>query len=173
MPDLISLPKGTNVFVDTNIFFFHYCGRSVTCTAFMKRIAAGEIVAYVNTEILSDLLHKLMLQEAYQKGCIRESRATLLRQWLARDRNNCKSLVDYQTHFENTLAMGLRVLRIARKHLINSKLERANHGLMTNDSIHLHNMRNHSVLINDIVTHDGDFHHISDVTVWQPQDVIS
>jgi predicted nucleic acid-binding protein len=66
MPDLASLPAGTSIFVDTNIFSLHFQGRSVTCSAFITRIAQGEIIAYVNTQVLSDLLHKLMLAE--QRG---------------------------------------------------------------------------------------------------------
>jgi len=63
MPDLATLPFGTSVFVDTIIFDLHFRNKSATCTAFVERIARGEISAFVNTQVLSDLLHKLMLAE--------------------------------------------------------------------------------------------------------------
>jgi hypothetical protein len=71
MPDLATLPRAASVFVDTNIFDLHYQGRSATCSAFMARVASGEVTAYVNTHVLSDLLHKLMLAEA----CLRATNA--------------------------------------------------------------------------------------------------
>lgn len=172
MPDLAALPPRTNVFVDTNIFSLHFRGSSATCTAFIDRIAKGEITAYVNTQVLSDLLHKLMVAEAYTKGLITRRRAAELKDWLKRNCSVAASLVDYQSQFENTLAIGLKVLQITSRLLVDTKTERRKHGLMTGDSIHLGNMNRHSNQIRDIVTYDGDFAHIPNITIWQPMDVV-
>jgi predicted nucleic acid-binding protein len=173
VPDLAALPAGTRVFVDTNIFDLHYRGKSATCSAFINRVAGGEVVAYVNTQVLSDLLHKLMLAEAYAKGLISRRQASALKAKLKADRALVARLTDYQTQFENTLAIGLRVLRISQKILVETKTERAAHGLMTGDSLHLGNMNRHPIPLQDIVTYDGDFAHIPRLTVWEPMDVIS
>jgi predicted nucleic acid-binding protein len=172
MPDLASLPSGTRVFVDTIIFDLHYRGKSATCSAFMNRVAQGEVVAYVNTQVLSDLLHKLMLAEAYAKGHIAKRNASSLKARLRANRALATRLTDYQQHFENTLAIGLKVLRISRKMLVDTKTERAAYGLMTGDSLHLGSMNRHPVLLHDIVTHDGDFAHIPGLIVWEPMDVV-
>jgi len=172
MPDLATLPTHTTVFVDTNIFDLHFRGSSATCTSFIDRIARGEITAYVNTQVLSDLLHKLMLAEAYSKGLTTKPRAVELKKRLKRDRSVAASLVDYQSQFENTLAIGLKVLQITSRLLVDTKTERRSHGLMTTDSIHLGNMNRHSDQIRDIVTYDDDFAHIPNITIWQPMDVV-
>lgn len=172
MPDLAALPAGTRVFVDTNIFDLHYRGKSATCSAFITRVARGEVVAYVNTQVLSDLLHKLMLAEAYAKGLITKRQASALKARLQTNRTLAARLTDYQEQFETTLAIGLKVLSINRKMLIETKAERIAHGLMTGDSLHLGNMNRHSIPLRDIVTHDGDFAHIANLTVWEPMDVI-
>jgi len=171
MPDLATLPRDASVFVDTNIFDLHYQGRSATCSAFMARVASGEVTAYVNTQVLSDLLHKLMLAEACFKGYIAKRRALELKQWLSANRALATNLTDCQTQFENTLRIGLKVLRITKTILVETKTERAAFGLMTGDSIHLGNMNRHSVPLADIVTHDGDFTHVTGLNVWQPMDV--
>lgn len=171
MPDLAALPAGIRVFVDTNIFDLHYRNKSATCSAFITRVARGEVVAYVNTQVLSDLLHKLMLAEAYTKGFIPKRQASALKEKLKADRALAATLTDYQTQFENTLAIGLRVLQISRKILVETKTERTAHGLMTGDSLHLGNMNRHSTPLQDIVTHDSDFAHIPSLTVWEPLDV--
>jgi len=172
VPDLAALPAGTRVFVDTNIFDLHYRGKSATCSAFITRVARGEAIAYVNTQVLSDLLHKLMLAEAYAKGHITRRNASSLKARLRANRALAAGLTDYQQHFENTLAIGLKVLRISRKMLVDTKTERAAYGLMTGDSLHLGSMNRHLVLLQDIVTHDGDFAHIPGLTVWEPMDVV-
>jgi len=172
MPDLAQLPSGQTVFVDTNIFTLHYRNKSATCTAFIGRIAQGEVTAFVNTQVLSDLLHKLMLVEAVAKGFIQRTRASDLKQCFQNNRGIAAQLRDYQTQFEDTVAIGLQVLRISTKILVDTKAERTSHALLTGDSLHLGTMNRHLPVINDIVTHDGDFRHIPGLTVWQPMDVI-
>ena len=169
--DLRLIPNDSRVFVDTNIFHYHFRGKSVTCTAFMTRIANDEVSAFVNTQVLSDLLHKLMLAEAASKGLCKFG-ATHLKQWLAKNRTLAPNLTEYQTAFENTLALGLKVMRISKKTLVETKTERATQGLMTGDSLHLGNMNRHTPPLLDIATYDGDFAHIAALNVWKPMDVI-
>lgn len=172
MADLASLPTGTPVFVDTNIFFLYFRGSSATCSAFVERIARGEVAAYVNTQVLSDLLHKLMLAEACAKGLIAKQSASQLKICLSTNRTIAANLNDYQSHFENILGIGLKVLPITSKLLVDTKVERRTHGLMTGDSLHMGNMNHHSTPIQDIVTYDGDFAHIPNINVWEPMDVV-
>lgn len=172
VPDLAQLPSRSRVFVDTNIFTLHYRNKSVSCTAFIGRIAQGDVQAFVNTQVLSDLLHKLMLVEAVAKNHIQALSAARLKQCFQVNRGVAGQLQDYQTQFENTLAIGLRVLRISKNTLVHTRAERAAHALLTGDSLHLGTMNRHVPMITDIVTHDGDFRHIPNVTVWEPLDVI-
>src|SRR5690348_4787930 len=137
MPDLTLLPSGISVFVDTNIFVLHFQGRSQACKDFLDRIAIDEIDAYVNTQVLSDLLHKLMTAEAYQKHCINERKAPKLNDYLKRQRELGQPVLlgDYQTFFEKMLALGLKVLPINEKLLVDTKVERNTFYLMTGDSL--------------------------------------
>jgi hypothetical protein len=64
------------------------------------------------------------------------------------------------------------VLSINQKMLIETKVERIAHGLMTGDSLHLGNMNRHSIPLRDIVTHYSDFAYIANLTIWEPMDVI-
>lgn len=172
MPDLTHLPKGTRVFVDTNIFDLHFRGYSLACTNFIGRVIRGEIIAYVNTQVLSDLLHRLMLVEAYKKGYIGSMRASQLKTCFQRDRAKAASLEDYQLQFESALAFGLKVLPLTRQTFISTRAERIQYGLLTSDSLHLGTMNYHNVPLRNIVTEDGDFSHIAGVTMWEPMDVV-
>ena len=173
MPDLSTLPAGTHLFVDTNILYLHFAGQSATCTALCYRIANGEILAYVNTEVLSDLIHKLMLAEACAKGVIARPSAALLKAYLASNRTCIAAMTDHQAQFESTLAMGLKVLPVTKRLLVDTKMERAVHGLMTNDSLHLGSMNRRRVALRDVATRDADFAHVPGVTVWEPRDVVT
>lgn len=137
MPDLKLLPNDTSVFVDTNIFDLHFRAKSLTCTGFITRIANDEINAYVNIQVLSDLLHKLMTAEACAKHCISNRSASKLKDYLKNNRGKPIPLGDYQKHFEEILSFGLNVLPIDEKLLVETRIERAKFHLMTGDSLHL------------------------------------
>ncbi|MHB8599922.1 MAG: type II toxin-antitoxin system VapC family toxin [Ktedonobacteraceae bacterium] len=180
MPDLLDIPDGTSVFVDTNIFHFHFQNKSRACTAFLNRIIRGDVEAYVNTQVLSDLLHKLMMTNAIEKGCIREGTnpqplKNYLR-WLHLHPEENSLLTDYQQQFEFILSVRVRVLPINEQLLIATKMERQTFFLMTGDSIHLGTMNRRTinrqnVPLQHIATHDGDFEHIPGITVWRPMDI--
>ncbi len=177
MPDLTLLPKGASVFVDTNIFDLHFQGRSLACTDFITRIALREIDAYVNVQVLVDLLHKLMTAEAFNKHCTSTRSAAKLKAYLQSHRGTPIPLGDYQVQFENALALGMKVLPINEKLLVTTKIERARFYLMTGDSLHLGCMNRrivnrHKAPLQDIVTYDSDFAHIPGVIAWEPSDVI-
>lgn len=170
--DLAGIPNGTRVFVDTNIFDFHFRGKSACCTAFVTRVAMGEVTAYVNTQVLSDLLHKMMLAEAAAKGfCAYGTKH--LKPWLAANRADAGRLAECQRQLENLLSLGIKVVRISKQLLMETKAERTSFGLMTGDSLHLGCMNRHTPQIQDIATHDGDFAHITTLTVWKPMDVVT
>lgn len=185
MPEqnLNDVPDGSSVFVDTNIFHYHLQNLSASCTQFMTRIASGAIEAYVNIQVLSDLLHKLMMAEALGKGCCNDSKGRNagvrgLKQHLkdCRDQKQAFPLTDYQAQFETIVSIGLHVLPINERLLIDTKAERVHYYLMTGDSLHLGTMSRRMVNrrkapLQNIATYDGDFAHIPGVTVWKPMDI--
>ena len=169
--DLVNVPNGTRVFVDTNIFFLHFTGKSAACTAFIQRVQAGDIPAFVNSRVMLDLLHKLMLVEAFQKGMIPQPRAEKLKVWLVGNRANAGRLADYQTQFDSILALGIEMLRTTKKLLAETETERRVHALMVGDSLHLGCMNRHEPAISDPVTNDSDFDHVSSIRIWKPKDI--
>jgi predicted nucleic acid-binding protein len=178
--DLNDVPDGSSLFVDTNIFHFAFQGKSRACADFIGRVARGEVEAYVNIQVLSDLLHQLMMAEARQKGCIgnKSSNPQELKKYLkdCRSKKLVYPLTDYQTQFESLISLGLRVLPIDERLLITTKAQREQYYLMTGDSLHLGTMTRRKVNrrpspLQDIATYDGDFAHIAGVTVWKPMDI--
>ncbi len=176
MPDLDDLPEGSRVFVDTNIFDYALSAKSRSCASFIERVALREVRAYVNTQVLSDLVHKLMIKEAFVKGFIPSPSAVKLKECFKRDRTKALALVKYQEQFEELLTIGLQVLPVTRQLLVETKLERSKYALLTGDSIHIGSMKTcqvnrRSAPLYDIVTNDEDFALITGMTVWKPNDI--
>jgi predicted nucleic acid-binding protein len=170
--DIDALARNTRVFADTNIFDLYYRQKSKSCLTFMERLRTGDVYAYVNTQVLSKLIHKLMLAEAYQKGYIKRANAKQLKDWLTNNRDQGATLVTYQQQIEDLLTQAhVKVLHMNRELVIETKLERVVYGMMTSESLQLGNMNRCKPMLTNIVSTSSEFEHIQGITVWKPMDV--
>ena len=67
----LNIPTGEMVFLDANIFYYHFVsvpGLSTACKDFLHRIAQGEITGVTATVVLAEAQHKVMLADAVQKS---------------------------------------------------------------------------------------------------------
>lgn len=170
MPDLATLPSGTKVFVDTMIFDFHFRGKSVECARLINRIATGDIEAYVNTHVLSELLHKLMLADAVTQ--LNKKGAKQLKKHLSTHPTDAAQLTSYHGQFLAVLQLGIKRLQVTEKLMKDSKVHRDSCGLMVTDSFHYGCMCRANVALTNLVTHDQDFNNVPGLTVWKPLDVL-
>lgn len=63
----IALPHGTAVFVDANIFVYHFSGPTpytASCAQLLQRIESGELSGFTSTLVVAETLHRLMIIEA-------------------------------------------------------------------------------------------------------------
>jgi predicted nucleic acid-binding protein len=67
---LEDVPAGTTIFVDANILIYHFSGLSLECQAFLQRCESRQVDAYTGAHIVLEVMHRLMMLEALQKGFI-------------------------------------------------------------------------------------------------------
>jgi len=66
----IDFPDGSEVFVDANIFIYHFSGPTEytdSCTQFLQRIEDGELLGLTSMLVVAETLHRLMIIEATSK----------------------------------------------------------------------------------------------------------
>ena len=56
---MAELLDGHSVFIDADIFIYHFGGHSPQCKAFLKRCARRELLRYTSTLVLAEVLHRL------------------------------------------------------------------------------------------------------------------
>lgn len=80
---LADLPDDAMVFVDANIFVYHFTGVSAECKVLLERAERDIIRAKTGAHILLELVHRLMTIEAVTKGLISPSQPAkkLKQQW--------------------------------------------------------------------------------------------
>ena len=161
-----SLPNGSVVGIDANVFIYHFCGRSKECTRLLERIERGEIRGVVTNEALHEVLHRLMVLEAMQAGHISgKNPARKLKQ----DPDIVRSLTRYYRDTRAISAIGVKLLPGPKAPIRASQSMRDRYGLLTNDSLLAATLLHHGISI--LVTADRDFERVEELSVTLVTDV--
>lgn len=129
---LNDIPSGSSVYVDANIFIYHFTGVSSEATGFLRRCESGELKAYTGSLVTLEVLHRLMIIEARMKGLITESSPA---RQLAANPDIVASIQDYNYHVARIPEMGVTVLDLPENFVSRSIEFRQRYSLLTNDSI--------------------------------------
>ncbi|MEW6455627.1 MAG: PIN domain-containing protein [Acidobacteriota bacterium] len=163
---LDDIKSGEKIFIDSNIFIYHFSGVSKSCKEFLIRCETGEVYGFVSINILLEVMHKLMLAEALYKKLITPGN---LVHKLRENPDIGKKLSEYQKNTMNILEMGVEVILFHEEILEMSFEFRRDYGLLVNDSITSAMMKNSGIL--NIASSDKDFERVKTFKVYPPSDV--
>jgi predicted nucleic acid-binding protein len=163
--DINLMPPNTSALVDANIFIYHLGGLSADCSAFLKRVALGEIESYITTIIIAEVLHRRMLGEAIAKGLVTPGQAL---KKLKANRGIISSLTDYITDVNAIIRLPLKIIEATADDITASHALRQTYGLFVNDLINLACAQR--LRLSNMVTHDDDFDNLP-INVRKPQDI--
>lgn len=163
---LAELRDGDSVFVDANIFIYHFGGRSLQCKAFLERCAGKELYGYTSTPVLAEVLHRLMVAEAIMKGLVTAKRAV---RKLGESPDLVKQLTQYQEDVDKISQMNMTILPLTSAIVQTSAEVRKQEGLLTNDSLAVACMQTHG--IRNLASANGDFDHVGGIEVYKPTDL--
>ncbi len=104
---LADLRDGIRVFIDANIFIYHFGGRSLECQALLERCARRALLGYTATPVLAEVLHRRMVAEAIATGLV--TARTAVRK-LGETPEMVKQLTQYQDDVSKISHMHLTIL---------------------------------------------------------------
>ena len=163
---LADLQNGDRIFIDANIFIYHFGGQSLECKAFLERCARRELLGCTATLILGEVLHRLMVAEAVAKGLVSGGRTV---RKLGESPELVRQLTQYHDNISNILRMNLTVLDLTTEVVRKSAEIRKEEGLLTNDSLVVAHMREQR--LTKLATANGDFDRIDSIEVYKPADL--
>jgi predicted nucleic acid-binding protein len=164
--DLATLPSGTRIFIDANIFIYHFTQGPLTtaCTAFLQRIEADDLHGVTSVVVLAEVAHRLMILEAIRTLGFPSRMAV-------KKLKENPTLVNQLSHYKVATAripsFNVTVEPATFAHLQTAQELSARHGLLTNDSLTGAMMR--SLTLTDVASNDSDLTTIPGLTVWRPQ----
>jgi len=163
---LTEIPPGSAVFVDANIFIYHFAGRSGECSAFLRRIEAGELQGFTGPISLLEVAHRLMMLEAAaRRPGMKGSPAMIL--------NKRPDLVrELSMYYFSVLAIakfGLQVVPLPPDLLTASQEFRQAYGLLVNDSLVAMHMRQAGLSF--LASADAAFDRVKGIDRFAPGDI--
>ena len=166
--NLDDLQPGDQVFLDANIFVYHFLGLSPGCRQLLSRCHQGELSGVTATFIVAEVMHRLMTAEAVARQLVTSSQVVKK----LRERPD----IVQQLQTPNQCAAQIKAMKIEIKPLLASTLEasatvRQQSGLLTNDSLLVAAMQEAN--LQKLATLDKDFARIGGLFVYQPTDVSS
>ena len=163
---LADLQGGDSVYIDANIFIYHFGGKSAECRVFLGRCARREVLGYTSTATLAEVLHRLMMAEAIPRGPVNAKTAV---KQLKEKPELVKQLTKYNEDVNQIGQMNLTILSLTPEVLTRSEAVRKREGLLTNDSFVVVFMHEHG--LTKLATADADFERVPGLEVYKPNDL--
>lgn len=162
---LRDVAPGSDIFIDANIFIYHFTGNSAECSDFLTRCEEGELKGVTSTIVTAEVMHRLMLVEAEFKKL---ARAPHILRKLTERPEIAGRLTDYFAAVQAIFEIGIKVYPLTAELILNSQAIRARHGLMVNDSLIAATMGEAG--IEALATNDDGFSRVDWIRVYKPED---
>ena len=163
---LSEVPDGASVFVDANIFIYHFSGPtplSPACSAFLERVEHGALHGFTSTIVLIEVLHRLMIIEAV--GALQIAPRDVPR-YLKEHPHQAKALAAHQAATQKIQQMGVQLVIVGVEDIERSHAIKREHGLLTNDALVLAVMERSGVTA--LASNDPDFQTVDTITPYLP-----
>ena len=162
---LRTFPPGPMFFLTRTFSFILLLGSRTNAVISLRRCATEEVFGITTLEVISEVTHRLMLAEAVAKGIItRQSVAALKGKW-----RDVAKLTDYWALTSRIFELNVLTIAPDESRLRKAQTVRSSHGLLTTDSLILAAMNEYG--IDCLASRDGDFDHISSLTIYKPTDI--
>lgn len=128
---LTEIKNNQKVFIDANIFIYHFTGASQECRDFLKKCSQRTVTAFTATTVLAEVCHRLMAIEALQLGLTKSPQPA---SYLQKNPAAVKKLSQYYAQMTNIFTWGIEIVSVPTDMIIKSQIYRQRFGLLTNDS---------------------------------------
>ena len=163
---LADLEEGSAVFIDANVFIYHFAGASGECTALLERCETREVQGSTSSLVLAEVSHRLMMMEAVERKLV--TSGNVVRK-LARRPDVVRQLVRHEASIEAIPAMGIEITPLTEATILLGLRHQRRYGLLTNDSLIVASMQQQGV--RRLATADQLLAVVDEIEVFVPTDL--
>ena len=154
---------GQRIFIDSNIFIYHFLGTMSLCSDLLARVEAKDIRGFTSVIVVAEVWHRLMIAEVIEIYKISPTKAV---SYLKSHPQIVKELSKCHFAITSISALHIKIWPLTERVFGSAQLIIKRFGLLTNDALNLALMKSHKV--KNIATNDRDFEHIKDISVYRP-----
>jgi predicted nucleic acid-binding protein len=139
---LAGIEEGSAVFIDANVFIYHFVGASPECTGLLRRCETSEVQGSTSSLVLAEVSHRLMMIEAVERRFV--TPGNVVRKLLRRP-DMVRQLATHEANVQAIPAMGIEITAVTEATIMLGLRHQRRYGLLTNDSLIVAGMQQHGV----------------------------
>ena len=106
---LAEIPEASTVFIDANVFVYHFVGASPQCSVLLARCETSEVRGATSALVLAEVAHPLMMIEAVERKLVTSGNVA---RKLARRPELVRQLRVYEASIHAISSMGVETLAL-------------------------------------------------------------
>lgn len=161
-----AIEEGSPIFIDANVFIYHFTGVSDDCTSLLARCETAELPGSTSAVVLAEVCHRLMMIEAVERKLVS---AGSVAGKLARRPEVVRQLSTYESNVEAIPLMGIDVAAVTDATVAQSLRLQKRYGLLTNDSLMVATMLNRGIRL--LASADRRLAGVSEIEIAAPRDL--
>lgn len=164
---LSDIADGTSVFIDANIFVYHFTANSrfnQSCTDFLERAEAGGVHGVTSASVALEATHRLMIEEA--KLHLPDIKPKDIVSYLKAHPEIIKKLTIHQTIPSKITMLNIKIIPLDIRTIERSQKIKTEYGLLSNDAVISQIMKDLDVLC--LASNDADFEDMDFITLYRP-----
>jgi predicted nucleic acid-binding protein len=164
---LSDLPEGARVFIDANIFIYHFSAASrfnSSCTNFLERVEFGAVHGVTSAAIVLETIHRIMVEEAFL--ALPDIQPKNLVKYLKDHPDTVKGLEVNRGIPARIAQFNVEVIPTTMALIDQSQTIKTEYGFLSNDALILQIMRDRGLL--HLASNDSDFERATNITLYKP-----
>jgi predicted nucleic acid-binding protein len=160
------LKAGSSIFIDANIFIYHFTGLSEECSSLLERCEGEEILCFTPANILLEVMHRLMMLEALARELVTPGKVA---KKLKNRPEIVKQLTAYAAQVKTIPEMNINIVPVTLELCERALFWQQQYGLMTNDALLIAACRQQNCLY--LASNDTAFRQVENLILIQPTDI--
>lgn len=163
---LHEIPSGNRVFIDANIFVYHFSHASrfnASCKEFLLRVENSELYGVTSAASIQEATHRLMMTEA---SSILDAEVKNLPKYLKQNPDAVKRLTKHLAVPRKIAELNIEIIPLTAAAIEQSQIFKTEYGFLSNDALTLQIMKNMDISI--IASNDSDFKRVPWLSVYLP-----
>jgi predicted nucleic acid-binding protein len=164
---LYDLKDGSSIFIDANIFIYHFYKESKLNPAssnFLERAEKRNISGFTSISIVQEVTHRMMIAEAV--AILPDVNRKDMVGYLKAHSDIVKKLIIHQSIPEKITSFNLEIISADIRTIERSQHMKRRYGFLSNDALSLQIMED--LKINNLASNDSDFERVPFIMVHKP-----